>query len=417
MKRCISVLGALVLLLTAETAHAQLTMQMTNGWSFTFSGNAHAFLTYEKEDSDGDTATPFGVVGSSADQTRIQTGLLPAFAVFEAKGKEGNTDLVVHFGFAPEIQCGRGVHDCFGAQIDMRQVYLTAGGSWGQILAGRELGLFGRQNILTDQTLFGVGATGAGGGAPGDILSQSGTTLGRIGFGYDYPQFKAQFTYSTPGGKSSQLSIGIFEASSNSQGAPAGPYTKTNIPRLEAEYVYAKDEFKGWLGGLAQSTKNPDTGDSATAPGISGGLRWDNKKVSLTGSGYYGKGIGTTLLFLGGSCTDGTCGANGSNDLRTSYGYIAQLTYTTGKVTLAGSYGASLLKSSDTENDPSRDLDPALQNSFKTENALVSGGVYYQTTKSLKLVFELNYATTKDKDSSDKKNSSFAPAVGMMLFF
>jgi predicted porin len=138
-------------------------------------------------------------------------------------------------------------------------------------------------------------------------------------------------------------------------------------------------------------------------------VRWDNTTVSLPGSGYYGKGIGTTLLFLGGSCTGGTCGSNGSSDLRKSYGYIAQLTYTTGKATLAGSYGASLLDASNTENAP--------LTRFKTENALVSGGVYYQTTKSLKLVFELNYATTKDKDSSAKKNSSFAPAVGMMLFF
>lgn len=404
MKRSTSVLGALVLLLTAETAHAQLTMQMTNGWSFTFSGNAHAFLTYEKESESGRTVAPFGVVGNSADQTRIQTGLLPAFAVFEAKGKEGNTDLAVHFGFAPEIQCGRGIHDCFGAQIDMRQVYLTAGGSWGQILAGRELALYGRQNILTDQTLFGIGATGAGGGAVG---SGGGTTLGRIGFGYIYPQFVAQFTYSTPGGKPGQLSIGLFEADAAAlPGVAVSPYTKTNIPRVEAEFVYTKNEFKGWLGGTVQNTKNPINDESATAPGISGGLRWDNKKVSLTGSGYYGKGLGTTLLFLGASCTGGTCGSNGGDDLRTSYGYIGQITYTSGKVTVAGSYGASLLDASDTE----RGL-------FKTENALASGGVYYQTTKSLKLVFELNYATTKDKDSSAKKNSSFAPAVGLMLFF
>jgi hypothetical protein len=406
MKRLSRVsLGALALLLSADTSHAQLVMQMSNGWSFTFSGNAHAFLTYEKESDSGRTEAPFGVVGNAADQTRIQTGLLPAFAVFQAKGKEGDTDLGVTIGFAPEIQCGRGVHDCFGAQIDMRQVFLTAGGSWGQILAGRELGLFGRQNILTDQTLFGIGATGAGGGAPGDIFSTSGTTLGRIGFGYIYPQFKAQFTYSTPGGKASQFSVGLFESSTNASEA-SGPYSKTNIPRVEAEFVYAKKEFKGWLGAAAQSTKNPDTDDSATATGVSGGLRWDNKKVSLTGSGYFGKGIGTTLLFLGGSCTGDTCGANGSNDLRKSLGYIAQITYTTGKATVAGSYGASVLDASDTERD-----------SFKTENALASGGIYYQATKSLKVVFELNYATTKDKESSAKKNSSFAPAVGMMLFF
>ena len=88
------------------------------------------------------------------------TGLLPAFATFDAKGKEGDTDLSVHFGFAPQVQCGGRNHDCFGAQIDMRQVFLTAGGSWGQVLAGKELALFNRQNILNDQTLFGVGATG-----------------------------------------------------------------------------------------------------------------------------------------------------------------------------------------------------------------------------------------------------------------
>jgi hypothetical protein len=404
MKRFSCVLGALVLLLVADTSYAQLVMQMSNGWSFTFSGNAHAFLTYEKENTDGKTSAPFGVVGSSADQTRIQTGLLPAFAVFDAKGKEGDTDLSVHFGFAPEVQCGRGIHDCFGTQIDMRQVFLTAGGSWGQILAGRELALYGRQNILTDQTLFGIGATGAGGGALG---SGGGTTLGRIGLGYIYPQFVAQLTYSTPGGKPGQLSIGLFEADAAAlPGVAVSPYSKTNIPRVEAEFVYSQKEFKGWLGGLLQNTKNPSNNKSVTATGVSGGLRWDNKHVSLTGSGYYGKGLGTTLMFLGASCTSGTCGSNGSSDLRKSYGYIGQVTYTTGKATLAGSYGASLLDASDTE-----------RSSFKTENALASGGVYYQTTKSLKLVFELNYATTKDKDANSKKNSSFAPAVGLMLFF
>ncbi len=418
MKRFACVLGVLVLLLAADTADAQLTMQMSNGWSFTFSGNVNAFLTYEKESSDGRTATPFGVVGVTANQTRIQTGLLPAFAVFEAKGKEGDTDLAVHFGFAPEIQCGRGVHDCFGGnngnQIDMRQVYLTAGGGWGQVLAGRELALFGRQNILTDQTLFGVGATGAGGGGVG---SGVGTTLGRIGFGYIYPQFVAQFTYSTPSGRASSLSIGLFESDAAAlTGVLVSPYSKTNIPRLEFEYVYAKKNFKGWLNGAFQSTSNPITDDSATGTGVGGGLRWDNKRLSLTGSGYYGKGIGTTLMFLGASCTDGTCGTNGGDDLRTSYGYIGQITYTAGKVTVAGSYGGSLIEASDTEKSSAR-LNTTLQGSFKTVNALASGGIYYQTTKSLKLCFELNYATTEDQDSNAKKNSSIAPAVGMMLFF
>jgi hypothetical protein len=45
MKRFACVLGALVLLLVADDARAQLTMQMSNGWSFTFSGNVNAILT------------------------------------------------------------------------------------------------------------------------------------------------------------------------------------------------------------------------------------------------------------------------------------------------------------------------------------------------------------------------------------
>src|SRR5215213_6555382 len=144
----------------ASAAEAQLTMQMTNGWSFTFSGNVNAFAIYESTDDEGGTlGAPGGLIGIGGKGFNLRTGLLPAFAVFDAKGKEGNTDLGVHFGFAPQIQCGNGsddagasAHDCFGAQIDMRQVYLTVGGTWGQILAGRGIGLFNRQNILTDQT-------------------------------------------------------------------------------------------------------------------------------------------------------------------------------------------------------------------------------------------------------------------------
>ncbi len=50
----------------ANAAEAQLTMQMSNGWSFTFAGNVNAFLIYENEDDGGQTVTPGGIVGNSA---------------------------------------------------------------------------------------------------------------------------------------------------------------------------------------------------------------------------------------------------------------------------------------------------------------------------------------------------------------
>jgi hypothetical protein len=382
----------------ANAAEAQLTMQMSNGWSFTFGGNVNAFLVYEKpSDNALPTVTPGGIVAAGGEgATRIRTGLLPAFAVFDAKGKEGNTDLGVHFGFAPQIQCGAAagqvLHDCFGAQIDMRQVYLTVGGSWGTILAGRELGLFGRQNILTDQTLFGIGATGG--------QFSGGTTLGRIGFGYIYPQFKAQMTYSTAAGRPFQLSIGLFDPASNP------PYNTIELPRVEAEGVWASGNTKVWVGGLVQNNGTGGGVDTkATSWGGTGGVRFGNPTFSLTASGYYGKGLGTTLLYTLGNGTGGA--GTGGDDLRKSMGGIGQVTFTpsNSKVTVAGSWGISILENADGEAD------------FKTKNWLASGGIYYQATKSLKAVGEFNYAVTGDDAAGTDDNKSIAPAVGLMLFF
>src|SRR5262245_48090388 len=403
---------------TASTVHAQgLTMQMSNGWNFTFSGNVNSFLYYTTTNTGGTTVgAPGGLVppGGDVRATRITVGLLPAFAVFDAKGKEGNTDLGVHFGFAPSVQCGQGVNDCFGTTIDMRQVYLTVGGGWGQLLVGRELGLFGRQNILTDQTLFGIGGSGAGGpdlnaaGQPNFGDRGGSTTLGRIGLGYVYPQFRAQMTYSTKAGSPAQLSIGLFEA------AGVGDYNQTQIPRLETEITYSSSGFKGWVGGTVESTKDaPRNGVSLTSYGGSGGLRYEKAAFSITGSGYYGKGIGTTFYGLNGSSNLHLTNS-GKDDARKSYGFIGQLTVTpsNSKVTIAGSYGSSYLQASNN--------DKTAANDFKTENTLVSGGLYYQATKSFKVVGEFNYEWTKLKEAGNTvgdKNTRITPGIGFMLFF
>ncbi|MEO8633635.1 MAG: hypothetical protein ABI587_00010 [Gemmatimonadales bacterium] len=391
MKRSALLFSAL-LVGAASAANAQgLSMQMSNGWNFSFAGNVNIFAQYQslsKSNNATGSTSEFLINGGDTKGLYYGTGLLPAFATFAATGKEGNTDLGAHFGFAPEVQCGSNSHDCFGAQIDMRQVFLTAGGSWGTITAGKELGVYQRANILNDQTLFGVGGPNNLSGS----LAPGGTTLGRIGYGYIYPNFVPQFTYSSPAGRSTSFNIGLMEPSR------FGTYTELTTPRLEADVTFKASSITFNVSGTVQNGKDPVADDSKTAVGGAAVIGYKASQFSLTGSGYFGKGLGTTLMF--GGISGGASVIGG--ELTTSYGYIGQLTYTAGKATLAGSYGSSFLK------------DDA--KTFKTENSLISGGVYYQATKSLKVVGEGDYAWSKDKEASGK-NKSFTAAFGLMLFY
>ncbi|HYT99280.1 MAG TPA: hypothetical protein VEK85_02810 [Gemmatimonadales bacterium] len=372
MKRLALLLVAVALLLPAA-ANAQLTMQMSNGWSFSFAGNVNAFWVFTKQNNTGPT------------NSSVRTGLLPAFATFEAKGKEAGMNLSVHFGFAPQIQ-NAGVHDQFsvqsGAAIDMRQVYLTVGGQWGQILAGRELSLYGRQNILNDMTLFGVGAVGIPNvtfGAASNPPQGGGTTLGRIGYGYIYPNFNAQVTYSSKAGRPGQLSIGLFQPSTV---AGVGGYTFTKIPRLEAEFTYnqksGKNKYTFWAGGLWQSTSNAATaGTTISSVGGTAGIRGEFSDLAVVVNGYIGKGLGTTLMFSG---LAGGGVATGGTELRSSDGGYVQLGYTLNKKTTVGaSWGFSRLK-----NNQTGDGNTAVRSNLYSYTA----GIYHQWTKSLKLVFE-----------------------------
>ena len=419
MKRIAIVTCALAM--AAGTANAQgLTMQMSNGWAFSFSGNVNAFLVYT-DPKCSNSAASCGFAGSLvpvSDEekiSRIRTGLLPAFATFEAKGKEGGVDLGVHFGFAPQINNAGGVHDQFGAQIDMRQVYLTAGGTWGQILAGREIGLYQRNNILNDMTLFGVGATG-GGHSPGG----GGTTLGRIGFGYVYPNFVAQMTYSSPSTSPAQISIGLFDPST------IGVYDVVKIPRVETELTWTghfgattaeapkgADKIMVFVSGEWQHVQTvtdefgDGTQDSKDSYGGAGGIRADFSGLSLVGSGFYGKGIGSVLMFDSGNEVDRT------GEFRNSYGFIGQAEFqpvgTQWK--FGASYGENDLKQTTTDDsDFGADAAP-----FLSKNSAIVGSITYLWTKSLRWVAEYTYTKAKSHDGVEATANQ--GAIGMMLFF
>ena len=409
-------------LATASGLGAQgLTMQTSNGWTFSFAGNVNAFAVYNdgKVDQAGDIT---GGLVSAEKASRVRTGLLPGYATFSATGKEGGLDLGVHFSFAPQVQ-SNSLHDNFGAQIDMREVYLTVGGKWGQILAGREIGLYQRQNILTDMTLSGTGASGG-------VVGAGGTTLGRIGLGYIYPNFNAQITYSTPAGKPAQLSIGLFDPSvvcpqDGCSSASGAAYSGTKIPRFEAELTWSTsmgggaeadtpeggaNKFLIWVNGMVQKTDAfatdvPGDNPSITSGGGGAGIKLDVSGFSLVGSGYYADGVGTTFMF-----GQGTGALDAAGEKRKSYGYIGQATFQPrgSKWMIGGSYGDSRLKT--TDNDPPDDL-----NDLVESNRSIDGLLTYQWAKPLKWV--VNYTWATSESFSNHKVKSNQVATGFMLFF
>jgi len=382
MKRLTLLLFAAALVVPRMAQAQGLTMQMSNGWRFTFAGNVNVFWVFTSDEDPGTT------------NSSIRTGLLPAFATFAATGKEGGLDLGVHVGFGNQIQ-NAGTHDQFvlgsvqaGAQIDLRQMFLTIGLKGGnQILAGRELGLYQRQNILNDMTLFGVGAVGDPQGG--------GTTLGRIGYGYIYPNFNAQITFSSPANKQVQWSIGAFQPS------VFGAFTETAIPRLEGEVIWkskpaprSTNNFMVWVGGEWQTTKDPVADTDLSSIGVTAGVRANLSDLSVVVAAYTGKGIGHILGFT-------ADGVSSNDEGSPADGGYAQVTYKMGaKTTVGASYGVSRLKDDATD-------------ALLSELQSYTGGVYYQWTRSLKVVGEV---TRERNDLSGGLNRTDVSG-GFMLFF
>jgi hypothetical protein len=437
MKR-IAVLGLAAfvgLASTSSTARAQgLTMNMSNGWQFSLSGNVNAFYVQQWSNTTPGAPINGGItVQGGGNLANISTGLLPADLNFDIKGHEGPIDLGVHFGFYPEIQNGAGIdggagngHDAFGAQIDMREVYLTAGGTWGQILAGRALDPFLRENILNDATLFGTGPVAGNRG-------NGGTTYGRIGYGYIYPNFNAQFAYSTKAGQPLMWTVALVQPSEvgssegDGAGADGGYFGYNPLPRVESELTFstalgtagtpsAANKLKLWVNGTWQEAKKeptggPDTGavtqQTIQSEGIGAGVKVDVSVVSLVGSGYYGRGLGSTFMFNSLSTDANPAGPQ----TRSSYGYIGQATVKLAdKWSVVGSWGESFIGGTNYD----ETVDPTYGELLKY-NAAGVGALQYQWTKSLRWVVEYTYA--QSANVSGGKAIANNISLGSMLFF
>ena len=276
----------------------------------------------------------------------------------------------------------------------------------GYFQLGRDLGIFGSDAILSDMTLLGVGTGGQ--------LHGGSSTLGRIGSGYIYADWKGQVSYSTPNFNGFQVSIGAME----NFGA-ANQAKRDMSYEAKATYDFAADNFSGrvWVSGLSQKSEGNAAvagtaadgttvaqvlavaaGNTYTSRGVDIGAKVSAGPASLVGYYYDGKGLdGQNVL-------QGIFNANGvkSDD---DGGYV-QATYALPTQTKLGvSFGRSNSKNG---------------SSFDYENESWVVGAYHPLTKHLNLVAEYTDQEVKNKaatTTATAKTERDTISLGAILFF
>jgi predicted porin len=398
MKTKLSLAVAAALLAGASSAQAGI-MIPAGDWTLDIGGIVNAYYTSTR--TSGDAA---GLGGSSSTGTKtvsnITTGLLPNYLSVSGKTRQNDLDV----GFTISINPGASTQNSGnqGAQQENRQAFLTFGDkSWGSIKLGKDLGIYASDAILNDMTLLGVGS-GAG------ILAGNTTTLGRIGTGFMYADWKSQVAYSSPNWNGFDFTVGVtqaFDAKTAGGGNFVGAAARGgSSPAFEGKAAYAwAGDFGGkvWVSGISQKVEFLSGGsDRANA--------WDlGATVNVAGfglTGYYGQGngMGTTVQLAQGF--DATENSRDSDD------WYVQGTYTIPGVgtKLGVSYGEST-------------LDGNRIDAFSDkQNRMWTVGAYHPITKHLNLVAEYNDVKSQVNNKgivADLDGKSKTIALGAILFF
>lgn len=412
-------------------AHAVVVVGGDNGWEVSFDGNVNGF--YVNSDIDPlPTQSSGGVLAGATlnalspdqDVSRVRTGLLPAFFSFNVKSPTVNgLTGKARISFAPQIN-NANTETAFGAQIDMREVFFDVEGAFGTISVGRTLSLFQRKNILTDMTLFGVGVHG--------VQKGGGTTLGRIGFGYVYPQFNSRIAYRTPNINGFQVEVGMFDPSTIA-GESGIAATVTDTPAFEAEASYATAFAGGnlmfWVGGAYQEAEfgagATDAfgaalgGSSVETTGFHGGVQATFGGFDFVVSGYTGDGVGLTLQY-------DTDSLDPWGNERDNDGFIAQGAYTFNGTTKVGvSYGESNADETRLEEACRTAVGGAaifaacpngvVNESRASQQNAWTVGVYHDVTSWLKVVAEYTNSETEWHGGENHEVDTFA--VGGFFFW
>ncbi|MFK0087528.1 porin [Pseudomonas sp. NPDC090755] len=262
-------------------------------------------------------------------QSRVKMGFLPNTLGFNMTRQADPLKLGARASFWVTINDSE--TNGTDTAIDVRQFYGTvANPEWGEVLIGKDFGLFARSNILLDELLAGYGQVSDTLG----LVDGGGVSFGNIGSGYPYPFPTSQITYRTPVMEGLRVAVGIMDPVDTNDDSAVGKAYQEN-PRTESEITYQFDlggaQIYSWVNGSYQTSDNTDSRvDAVTSKGVGYGVQAKMGGWSLAGSGFTAKGINPFFTNNAGEAT-----------LREvdSTGYLVQGSYRFGQNRLALSYG------------------------------------------------------------------------------
>ena len=397
MNNTIKLAVASALLAAASSANAGISIP-AGDWTLDIGGVVNAYYTHTSFSGDSPAgAAPLGLGDGDQDSTsNITTGLLPNYLSVSGKTRQNDLDVGFTISINPGASTTNGGRQ--SAQQENRQAFLTFGdASWGSIKLGKDLGIYASDAILNDMTLLGVGGAGQ---------NRSGTTtLGGIGSGYLYADWKAQVSYTSPNWNGFSFQVGVMQPWDVTGSAVSN--TSTSKPGFEGQvtYEWAGDVGgKVWAGAIYQKIEDIGAtgqfGDE-TARGFDIGATVNVAGFGLTGYYYDGKGLGTTGFLANALSADGK--------RRDSDGGYVQATYTIpGAGTKLGlAYGVSNL------DDNAADAGLNLVDS----NERWTVGAYHPLTKHLNLVAEYNRMSSESHKAGVKDADNDNISLGAILFF
>ncbi|WP_033095342.1 porin [Colwellia psychrerythraea] len=306
-------------------ANAAVEIYEKDGMSFSTDGLVNVFYSNSSIDS-----TNAAGMEEDRTQSRVRTGFLPSNIGFNFSKQLSDVKIGMRSSFWVSLSDSDNNRDASpadlgtGSLIDVRQFYATVSGSWGEVLLGKDFGLYNRANILGDELLLGFGQTSDFFG----LVDGGNVSFGNIATGYTYPMPKAQMTYRTPDMNGFKLAVGIMDPNKT-----AGDSSE-ELPRFEAELMYntsfnENSSMKAWVSGVAQTSEINDVEQNQS--GIGYGVNVMFSGLSLTASGYSSKGLGHVAGL------DHIVGV----DTIESDGYLVQAAYTMGDNRVVLTYGES----------------------------------------------------------------------------